>query len=66
MFVAKALSDGSTVYRSRVTGTRYTITPAWGSSVFWYINGIRQPTAFRREALSKIVQADETFQLVKR
>jgi hypothetical protein len=38
-FTGKALRDGSTVYRSRVTGTRYTIRPR-GDGISLYREGM--------------------------
>lgn len=39
MFLAKRLSDGSTVYRSRVTGKRYSIAYGTDGREHAYCNG---------------------------
>lgn len=58
--------DGSTIFINRLTGHRFTLAPAHGSSVFCYLNGQRiGGLMFRREAVEYIDQFHRAWLLVR-
>jgi hypothetical protein len=61
-FIAKGLADGSTAYRSRTTGLRYSISPPRMGKHILYVNGT--PTAHARirgDLITRMERDDALF-----